>query len=56
MNLLLLSTTVDNNLKRIEFEVANLVQWIPTALYNFSFQAFITSNESPEYLAQAFLL
>lgn len=30
-------------------------QWIPTADYNFSFDAFKTSQESPEYLASAFL-
>ena len=30
-------------------------QWIPTSDYNFSFSTFKKSNESPEYLASAFL-
>lgn len=30
-------------------------QWIPTSEYNFSFSAFKSSTESPEYLASAFL-
>ena len=46
---------MDSNLSRIDYEIANNLQWIPTSQYNFSFQEFTTSNETPEYLASAFL-
>lgn len=46
---------MDSNLSRIYYEIENNIQWIPTLIYNFSFQEFTTSNESPEYLASAFL-
>ena len=48
-------STMDSNIARIEYEILNNLQWIPTQEYNFSFQEFITSNETPEYLASAFL-
>lgn len=40
---------------RILYEVENGLQWINTDTYPLSFTAFTTSEESPEYLAQAFL-
>jgi hypothetical protein len=46
---------MDSNLKRIEFEVENGLQWISTTDYPLSFVEFKTSSETPEYLAQAFL-
>lgn len=46
---------MDSNLSRIDYEIANNLQWIPTSQYNFSFQEFTTSTETPEYLASAFL-
>lgn len=46
---------MESNLKRIEFEVANNIQWGKTDAYPFSFQEFKTSTETPEYLALAFL-
>ena len=46
---------MDSNLSRIDYEIANNLQWIPTLQYNFSFQEFTKSNETPEYLASAFL-
>lgn len=44
-----------SQLARIEYEVANNIQWGMTVDYPISFQAFKTSSETPEYLAQAFL-
>ena len=49
------ASAMDSNLLRIDYEIANNLQWIATSQYNFSFSAFTTSNESPEYLASAFL-
>ena len=46
---------MDSNLSRIDYEIENNLQWIPTSSYNFSFQEFTTSTETPEYLASAFL-
>lgn len=40
---------------RIQYELENGLQWITTSAYPLSFKSFSTSNESPEYLAQAFL-
>ena len=54
-NLSLDPSAMDSNISRIDYEIANNIQWIPTTLYNFSFQEFTTSTESPEYLASAFL-
>ena len=46
---------MNSELLRILYEVENNVQWIATSDYNFSFQEFTQSNESPEYLAEAFI-
>jgi hypothetical protein len=46
---------MNSNLLRIIYEVENGLQWIATSDYPLSFQEFIVSTESPEYLAQAFL-
>ena len=46
---------MDSNLSRIDYEIVNNLQWIPTLDYNFSFKDFTTSTETPEYLASAFL-
>ena len=40
---------------RIKFEIERGIQWISTSAYPLSFQEFKVSNESPEWLAQAFL-
>ena len=42
-------------LKWIDEETSSFGQWIPTSDYDFSFEAFKTSSESPSYLASAFL-
>ena len=39
----------------IEEETVPTGQWSPTPDYNFSFETFKTSTETPEYLASAFL-
>lgn len=46
---------MDTQLLRIEYEIANNLQWIPTTEYPMTFQEFKVSTESPEYLAQVFL-
>lgn len=46
---------MDNNLSRIIYELENNEQWIATDTYNFSFEDFSKSTETPEYLASAFL-
>lgn len=48
-------STMDNNLKRIKWEVANNKQWRKTKNYNYSFKQFSQSNDTPENLAAAFL-
>lgn len=48
--------TMDANLERIIWEVENNVQWISTSQYPMSFQEFMVSTQSPEYLAQVFLI
>lgn len=48
-------STMDNNLARIIYELDHGLQWIATSEYNLSFEEFTKSNESPEYLASAFL-
>lgn len=48
-------STFDSNIARIDYEIENNLQWIATSSYNFSFRDFTHSNESPEYLASAFL-
>lgn len=48
---------MDNNLKRILYELENNIQWIATNSYNFSFKEFSTSsNKTIRALAKAFLL
>lgn len=42
-------------LKWIDEVTSSFGQWIPTDNYNFSFETFKTSSESPEYLASSFL-
>ena len=49
-------TEMDTQLKRILWELENGEQYYPTDSYPLSFAAFSTSNQTPEYLAQAFLL
>lgn len=47
--------TMESNLERILYEVANGLQWIQTSDYPLSFTEFTQSTETPEYLAQAFI-
>ena len=46
---------MDANLARIEYEVANGLQWIPTSAYPMTFQDFKESTDSAYNLAMAFL-
>lgn len=48
-------STMDHNLLRINYEVENEIQWIPTSQYDFSFQDFKTSQDTPYNLAMAFI-
>lgn len=48
-------STMDNNLSRIIYEVANNIQWIATSTYNYSFYEFTQSTDSPYNLGLAFL-
>ena len=48
-------STMDNNLSRILYEVANNLQWIATTQYNYSFSDFTQSTDTPYNLAMAFL-
>lgn len=47
---------MDNNIKRILYELENNIQWIATNSYNFSFKEFSISSLSVSELAKAFLL
>lgn len=47
---------MDNNLKRILYELENNIQWIATNSYSMSFKEFSTSSRSVSDLAKAFLL
>lgn len=47
-------STMDSNLERILYEVANNIQYYATSSYPESFTEYTTSNESPYYLACAF--
>lgn len=47
---------MDNNLKRILYEVSNGLQWYATPSYNISFSEFSSSIETVSRLAVAFLL
>ena len=49
------ASTMDNNIKRILYELANNLQWISTTTYPMSFQDFTTSRDTPENLASVFL-
>lgn len=51
----LLYTEMDSNLLRIIYEVENHLQWIQTDEYPITFSEFTTSEETPYYLAMAFL-
>lgn len=48
-------STMDNNLKRIVYEVENNIQWIATSTYNYTFEEFTKSTDSAYTLAMAFL-
>ena len=47
-------STMDNNLDRIMYELANNIQYYATTDYPLSFSQFTTSTQSPYYLACAF--
>lgn len=53
-NLGLSPTSMDTQLKAIDEDV--LYGWIPTSNYNLTFSEFKKSTQSPEWLAQAYLL
>lgn len=46
---------INGQLEQILWEVTNGTQWIATAAFDFSFSSFTKSNQTPEYLAEAFL-
>lgn len=46
---------MDANIYRILYEVENNIQWIATSEYNYSFEEFTKSNDTPYNLALAFL-
>ena len=46
---------IDTQIQRILFELQTGLQYYPTSEYPLSFKEFTQSNESPEYLASAFL-
>lgn len=46
---------MDANLHRIKYEVENEIQWIPTSSFDFSFEEFKNSTDSPYNLGLAFL-
>ena len=50
-----LRNDINGQLDRLQYEIDNQLQWIPTSDYPLSFGDFKTSTETPEYLAQAFL-
>ena len=50
------SKYMSSNLARIDYELANGLQWIKTDKYDESFQEFTTSTQSPSILAEMFLL
>lgn len=50
-------TNYDKQMQRIQYELENGLQWIPTATYNFSFRDFSKfkiSDHNIEYLTKAF--
>ena len=46
---------MDANLYRIIYEVENNIQWIATSSYNYNFEQFTHSTDTPYNLALAFL-
>ena len=48
-------SVMDGNLARINYELANNLQWIPTLQYPMTFSEFKTSTRSPYILALTFL-
>lgn len=48
-------SAMDSALQRIEYELANGLQYYPTDAYPLTFKEFKVSTKSPSYLAQAFL-
>lgn len=50
------SRLMNSNLARIDYELANGLQWIETSKYPISFSEFTTSTLSPSVLAEVFLL
>lgn len=48
-------TDMDTQLERIEYEVANGIQYYPTAKYPETFEEFKVSTKDPYYLGMAFL-
>ena len=50
------SKFMTSNLARIDYELANNIQWIPTSKYNMTFSEFTKSTLSPSVLAEVFLL
>ena len=51
-----LYTDIDGQLARLQYELDNGLQWITTESYPMTFAHFKVSTDSPETLAQAFLL
>ena len=49
------ASTMDNNIKRILYELENNLQWISTEEYPMSFKEFTISTGRPEDLASVFL-
>jgi murein DD-endopeptidase MepM/ murein hydrolase activator NlpD len=49
-------TDIDGQLTRFQYEINNNLQWISTSSYPISFGEFKVSTDTPENLAQAFLL
>ena len=49
------ASTMDNAINRIFWEVENNQQWIATSQYNYSFEEFTKSTDTPYNLAMAFL-
>ena len=47
-------STMDNNIARILYEVANHIQWYATPSYQMTFSEFTQSTQTPYYLACAF--
>lgn len=52
----LVASSMDAALQRIEYELENGLQYYPTDNYPLTFAEFKVSTQTPEYLAQAFLL